>query len=92
MKRKTILGLFLLILCLSVVGTAIAQVTSYQITWWSVDQGGAVAKTGDGYSLSGSMGQPDAGQAISEGSYQINGGFWVIPENNYIFLPQIMHK
>jgi hypothetical protein len=92
MKRKLILLLFLLIIILFVVGQAIAQGTGYEITWWSVDSGGAVAKTGNGYSLSGSIGQADAGQPINGDSYSIQGGFWTTPEQNLLFVPYVRNK
>jgi hypothetical protein len=45
------------------------------MTRWTVDCGGAVAATGDGYELSGTIGQPDAGLA-GGGELTLSGGFW----------------
>ena len=47
---------------------------SYSIDWFTVDGGGGTS-TGGGYSLSGTIGQPDAG-TMSGGNYTIQGGFW----------------
>lgn len=51
---------------------------AYDLSWWTVDGGGgsgATASTGGSYSLSGSIGQPDAGTS-SGGIYALVGGFW----------------
>jgi hypothetical protein len=73
---KTILGLagFALIL-LFWPNRALAQ--SYSIDWFSYDAGGG-ASAGGGYSLNGSIGQSEAGAALSGGSFSLMGGFWSI--------------
>jgi hypothetical protein len=45
------------------------------IAWHSVDGGGRTFSTGAGWSLGGTIGQPDAG-LLSGGSYLLRGGFW----------------
>src|SRR5437899_12772228 len=47
---------------------------SYSIDWFTIDGGGGTS-TGGVYSVSGTIGQPDAGM-MSGGNYQIAGGFW----------------
>jgi hypothetical protein len=54
--------------------SALAQ-SGYDLSWWTVDGGGATASTGGGYELGGTAGQPDAG-LLSGGSYALSGGFW----------------
>src|SRR6266699_156285 len=54
--------------------TALAQ--SYSLDWFTIDGGGGTS-TGGLYSVSGTIGQPDAGK-MSGGSYTIDGGFWGI--------------
>ncbi len=49
---------------------------SYSIDWFTVDGGGGTS-TGGVYSVSGTIGQPDAG-AMSGGNYTLAGGFWGI--------------
>lgn len=39
----------------------------YDLTWSTLDGGGAMFSTGGGYSLGGTLGQPDAGAASSGG-------------------------
>ncbi|MCX6925772.1 MAG: hypothetical protein NT154_21565 [Verrucomicrobia bacterium] len=46
----------------------------YSIDWSTVDGGGGTS-TGGVYSVSGTIGQPDAG-ATSGGGYSLTGGFW----------------
>jgi hypothetical protein len=47
----------------------------YDLTWNSIDGGGAMFSTGGNYSLGGTIGQADAG-TMSGGSYTLAGGFW----------------
>jgi hypothetical protein len=53
--------------------TAPAQ--SYSIDWYKVAGGGGTSTNGQ-YSLSGTIGQPDAGGVMSGGNYSVTGGFW----------------
>ena len=46
----------------------------FDLSWFTIDGGGGTS-TGGGYSVSGTIGQPDAG-VLSGGSYEITGGFW----------------
>ena len=49
---------------------------SYSIDWFTIDGGGGTS-TGGVYSVSGTIGQPDAG-AASGGPYSVAGGFWAL--------------
>src|SRR5213593_3378214 len=62
-------------LILSITAAA-AQAQSYTIDWFTIDGGGDTS-TGGVYSVSGTIGQPDAGK-MSGGNYAIDGGFWGI--------------
>jgi hypothetical protein len=71
--RHLLVGVaFLVLTC-----TSFAQ--NYSIDWFTIDGGGGTS-TGGVYSLSGTIGQPDAG-TLSGGNYSLIGGFWgaVIP-------------
>jgi hypothetical protein len=46
----------------------------YAIDWFTIDGGGGTS-TGGVYSLSGTIGQPDAGR-MTGASYALDGGFW----------------
>jgi uncharacterized repeat protein (TIGR01451 family) len=50
----------------------------YEISWWTVDGGGTMNAAGGAYTLSGTVGQPDAGGPYAGGSYQLHSGFWSI--------------
>ena len=49
---------------------------NYSIDWSTIDGGGGTS-AGGAYSLSATIGQPDAG-AMSGGNYSLAGGFWSI--------------
>src|SRR6266700_6414626 len=70
MKTKYLL-LLLLVDLPSAVG---AQ--NYSIDWFTIDGGGGTS-TGGVYTVSGTIGQPDAGK-LSGGNYTLDGGFWGI--------------
>ena len=52
----------------------------FDLTWSTVDGGGASPVTGGVFSLNGTAGQPDAG-ATSGGSYTLRSGFWGIEDD-----------
>jgi len=49
---------------------------NYTIDWFTIDGGGGTS-TGGVYSVSGTIGQPDAG-TMSGGNYTLEGGFWSV--------------
>ena len=60
-----------LMLALGVVAMSAQQ---YSIPWSPIDGGGGTS-TGGVYSVSGTIGQPDAGK-LSGGNFSLTGGFW----------------
>ncbi len=64
-----------LIAVLSFAAAAPALAQPYDISWWTVAGGGGTS-TGGIYSLSGTIGQSDAGPAMSGGIYTVTGGYW----------------
>lgn len=50
---------------------------SYSIDWYKVAGGGGTS-TGGTYTVSGTIGQPDAIGQMSSGKYSLTGGFWAI--------------
>src|ERR1035437_8337182 len=65
-----ILGL--IILALAVLS---ARAQSYSVDWYKIAGGGGTS-TGGLYSVSGTIGQPDASGAMTGGNYSLTGGFW----------------
>ena len=49
----------------------------YSIDWSTIDGGGGTS-TGGVYSVSGTIGQPDAGPVMTGGNYSLQGGFWAL--------------
>lgn len=77
MKTRPIflLALVILLALFSLAGLAQAYQAAYTLDWWTVDGGGG-ASNGNGYTLNGTLGQPDAGTVASGGGYTLAGGFW----------------
>ena len=82
----------LLVVLLSLLASvALAQSGGgYDLTWNTVDGGGYTFSEGGGYSLGGTVGQPDAG-VLSGGGYTLAGGFWGGGAARYgIYLPLVV--
>ena len=60
-----------ILVALSLVTAAQAQ---FSINWFSVDGGGGTSAGGP-FSVSGTIGQPDAG-SLAGGTFKLDGGFW----------------
>ena len=69
--------------------SAAPRATGYTIDWYTIDGGGAQDLAGGSYSLSGTIGQSDAGSQ-SGGAYNLNGGFWVDLFGYRLYLPLIL--
>jgi hypothetical protein len=69
-NRVRLISLILnLALCLRALGQ------SYSIDWHKISGGGG-ASTGGVYSVSGTIGQHDAGGPMTGGNYSLTGGYW----------------
>src|SRR3954463_14200346 len=66
---------FLLLLLLSL-AAPVVRAQNYSIDWFTIDGGGGTS-TGGVFSVTGTIGQPDAGH-MSGGNYTLDGGFWGI--------------
>lgn len=71
MKRP----LLLIPLLLTVAFASHAQ--PFSIDWYKISGGGGTS-TGGVYSVSGTIGQHDAGQPMTGGNFSLNGGFWAL--------------
>lgn len=54
---------------------ASVRAQTYAIDWYKVSGGGGTS-TGSVYSVSGTIGQPDAGGPMIGGDYSLTGGYW----------------
>ena len=89
-NRFTLMVVVGLVVVLLVAATVQAQTGDYDLTWSTIDGGGAMLSTGGSYSLSGTVGQPDAG-TLSSGGYTLNDGFWGGAAANYnVYLPLVL--
>jgi hypothetical protein len=79
-----------IVLAALVVSIAVAQSgNSYDLSWNTIDGGGGSSSSG-GYTLDGTIGQPDAG-LLSGGGYTLSGGFWPGVGSQFkVFLPLIL--
>lgn len=73
-KRFTAFAILALVILGSASLAAARVQDGYTIDWWTTDGGGGTS-TAAGYSLSGTIGQPDA-SALSGGGYTLTGGYW----------------
>jgi hypothetical protein len=70
--KSALLGLLTWLVPLALIGQ------SYSIDWSTIDGGGGTS-TGGVYTVSGTIGQPDAGGPLTNGQYSVTGGFWALP-------------
>ncbi len=72
-------------------GLVLAAPNTANVSWWTVDGGGAVPElSGGSYALQGTSGQADAGM-LSNGRYTLNGGYWNATMVTYsIYLPIVL--
>lgn len=78
MRRFVRNALYLLILAALALPAALTLAQSgggYDLSWNTVDGGGATFSTGGDYSLGGTAGQAEAG-TLSNGAFMLSGGFW----------------
>ncbi len=73
----TIKGTVLLLLVCSLIVIPVQAQTGgdYDLSWYTIDGGGGISKGGS-YTLTGTIGQPDAAYS-NGGSFELLGGFWV---------------
>jgi hypothetical protein len=65
----------LLALCVVILASSLPVSAQFSINWFSMDGGGGTS-SGGVFSVSGTLGQPDAGVAMTGGPYSLTGGFW----------------
>jgi hypothetical protein len=77
MKTLKISSLALgLLINLLVVSLVLAQTGGgYDLTWWTIDGGGGAA-SGGGFTLGGTVGQPEPGPVLTGGDFSLYSGFW----------------
>ena len=75
-KHKIPILTLVALLVLSSAVIAYAQTgNGFDLTWWTVDGGGGTLE-GGGYTLAGTVGQPEPGPASTGGGFTLSHGFW----------------
>jgi hypothetical protein len=92
MRRTPVVALTILA-TLAIASLVSAQSGQWDLTWFTIDGGGATSSAGDGFVLSGTIGQPDA-VSLSGGVYTLSGGFWSVASGSdapisTVYLPLI---
>lgn len=96
MRAKIVMTLssVLITLLLMIGGSALAQTSTFEILWYTVDSGGGeISNSESGYTLLGTVGQPDTGRLTTTTGYQLNGGWHVAGQATdltYVYLPIIL--
>jgi hypothetical protein len=68
-----------LLLCAAAMLLAAAsRAQQFTIDWHTIDGGGGTS-TGGVFTVSGTIGQPDAGGPMTGGNFSLTGGFWALP-------------
>jgi hypothetical protein len=94
MKRATIFLTLVALIHLNVAAPDNAN-SRYELSWWTVDGGGQGISDAGSYNLGGTIGQPDAGEALASNNYTLLGGFWygAAPLEKYrVYLPEVLRK
>jgi len=80
------------LLVIATASIASAQIGGgYDLTWSTIDGGGAMFSTGGDYSLGGTIGQPGAGWMLAGGGYTLGSGFWGSGASQYkVYLPVVL--
>jgi hypothetical protein len=75
-ERNAAMKKQILILCLLTSAFCLqAWAQDYSIDWFKIAGGGGTSTNGQ-YSITGTIGQHDAGATMSGGNYALTGGFW----------------
>jgi len=87
----------LLATCLLLLAAATVLAQSgggYDLSWSTIDGGGYTFSSGEGYSLGGTAGQPDA-DLLTGGAYSLAGGFWpgaALAREYHVYLPLVVRN
>jgi len=102
--KRLLIGLALVLLLVAIISlpglsrNGVLQAQSgggFELSWSTIDGGGATFSNGGGYSLGGTIGQSDAGTAVG-GTYLLEGGFWHSltppepPSNSTNYIPIVL--
>jgi len=84
-----VLALLMIALAMLDASASAKSADTYTIDWYTIDGGGTMSASSGTFTLSGTLGQADAG-TLSGGAYTLIGGFWADFLGNRLNLPLIM--
>ncbi len=58
--------------------SALPAQAGYELPWFTIDGGGQMWSAAGGWELGATVGQHDAGPAMSGGGWELLGGFWTV--------------
>jgi hypothetical protein len=90
-QKRSLMDALVILVCVLGAAYTLTQAQSgggYDLTWNTLESGGEAA-SGGGFSLSGSMGQADAGQTLNGGQFSLTGGFWSEFQPYSSYLPAV---
>ncbi len=91
-SRFTLYVLLLASLILLSTFTRAQSDSGYNLTWSTINNGGSTRSESGSYTLSGTIGQIDAG-VLSGGAYTLTGGFWSGAALRYsLHLPMVLRN
>jgi hypothetical protein len=74
-NRKSIVGILTVVCVILLLPSFNLFAQNYSVDWFKIAGGGGTS-TGGVYSVSGTIGQPDAAATMTGGNYSLTGGFW----------------
>ncbi len=77
MKTKLKLTAIALLLATLDIQLSTVAAQNYSIDWYKIAGGGGTSAGGN-FSVSGTIGQPDAGGPMTGGNFSLTGGFWAL--------------
>ena len=74
-KRGMVIWIVVVLVVLSTVWASAQSGGEWTIGRWAITGGGGTSSGGE-FLVRGSMGQPEAGEALTGGEFTVRGGFW----------------
>ncbi len=90
MKRPIVLLISIGLLIITASIAAAQSGGGYDLNWSTIDNGGGESLD-SGYTLIGTIGQPDTSVTMMGGGFTLTGGFWIGEANQYqVYLPVVL--
>jgi hypothetical protein len=92
---KRILIVILIFMALTLLASLVmAQNGELAVPWFKIAGGGSTSSDGARFTLSGTIGQLDAGRSSDDASYTLQGGYWnaaiTVRTSKEVYLPLVI--